>query len=178
LLLPQVPLLFMGEEWGAREPFPFFCDFAGELGEAIRDGRRQEFARFPEFADPRHRHRIPDPQAYGTFESAKLRWTDCDKAAHAEHLERYRTLLAARRRWVDPVAAGLAHGGSYRVIAAGVVAIEWTSAAGTLLLDANLTADAIEIGAPQGSEIWREGDVSAEGCYGPWSVRWGIRGDD
>ena len=38
------PLMFMGDEWGAREPFPFFCDFKGELAEAVRDGRRKEFA--------------------------------------------------------------------------------------------------------------------------------------
>ena len=44
LLSPAPPLMFMGDEWGAREPFPFFCDFTGELAEAVRDGRRKEFA--------------------------------------------------------------------------------------------------------------------------------------
>jgi 1,4-alpha-glucan branching enzyme len=55
LLLPQTPMIFMGEEWGAQQPFPFFCDFDGDLAEAVREGRREEFARFPEFADPEQR---------------------------------------------------------------------------------------------------------------------------
>ena len=44
LLAPGPPLLFMGDEWGAREPFPFFCDFKGDLAQAVREGRRREFA--------------------------------------------------------------------------------------------------------------------------------------
>src|SRR6185369_6772303 len=57
LLAPAPPLLFMGDEWGARRPFPFFCDFTGELAEAVRDGRRKEFAGV--FA--KHHDEIPDP---------------------------------------------------------------------------------------------------------------------
>lgn len=41
LLLPQVPMLFMGEEWDAPEPFVYFCDFKGALAKAIREGRRR-----------------------------------------------------------------------------------------------------------------------------------------
>ena len=52
LIAPQTPMLFMGEEWGAEQPFPFFCDFHGQLADAIRKGRREEFSHFPEFADP------------------------------------------------------------------------------------------------------------------------------
>ena len=63
LLLPQVPMLFMGEEWGSSQPFPFFCDFKGELGDLVRRGRPEKFASFPEFQDPKQRERIPDPQA-------------------------------------------------------------------------------------------------------------------
>ena len=68
-------MIFMGEEWGAMQPFPFFCDFEGELADAVRRGRREEFARFPEFQDPEQRDRIPDPLAESTFTSAKLDWT-------------------------------------------------------------------------------------------------------
>ena len=66
MLLPQIPMLFMGEEWAASTPFPFFCDFGGDLAEAVRTGRREEFARFPEFQDPEKRERIPDPEAEST----------------------------------------------------------------------------------------------------------------
>ncbi|MBF3061383.1 malto-oligosyltrehalose trehalohydrolase, partial [Pseudomonas aeruginosa] len=44
LLAPTTPMLFMGEEWGATTPFPFFCDFTGDLANAVRAGRRKEFA--------------------------------------------------------------------------------------------------------------------------------------
>src|SRR5690606_29849564 len=67
LLSPMIPLLFMGEEWGAREPFLFFTDHHGELADAVREGRRNEFAEFAEFADEETRARIPDPNAIETF---------------------------------------------------------------------------------------------------------------
>ena len=105
LLLPQIPMLFMGEEWGAAQPFPFFCDFGPELAAAVRKGRREEFARFPEFRDPAVRETIPDPTAEATFLSAKLAWGDRDRAPHAERLARYRRISAsavARSRRVLP----------------------------------------------------------------------------
>jgi maltooligosyltrehalose trehalohydrolase len=72
LLLPQIPLLFMGEEWNAAQPFPCFCDFGGELGQAVRKGRQAEFAHLPEFSDPARRHAIPDPVDEATFKTAML----------------------------------------------------------------------------------------------------------
>ena len=76
LLLPQIPMLFMGQEWAAAQPFPFFCDFGPDLADAVRNGRRDEFARFPEFQDPKTREQIPDPVAEETFAAAKLGWED------------------------------------------------------------------------------------------------------
>ncbi len=73
LLLPQIPMLFMGEEWGAPQPFLFFCDFSGDLAAAVRDGRRQEFAKFPEFADPESVDKIPDPLAEETLPRLEAR---------------------------------------------------------------------------------------------------------
>ena len=63
MLCPQIPLLFMGEETASRTPFLFFTDHHDELADAVREGRRQEFAGFAEFADPEKRERIPDPNA-------------------------------------------------------------------------------------------------------------------
>ena len=92
LLAPMPPMLFMGEEWGARTPFPFFCDFDGELAEAIRKGRRNEFAEaYETFGDD-----VPDPLAASTFKTAKLDWEERD----GEGSDRYRlvkALLAVRR---------------------------------------------------------------------------------
>jgi maltooligosyltrehalose trehalohydrolase len=68
LLSPHIPLLFMGEEFGARQPFLYFTSHLTEdLAHAVRDGRRQEFVRFPAFSDPATRARIPDPNAEQTF---------------------------------------------------------------------------------------------------------------
>jgi 1,4-alpha-glucan branching enzyme len=74
LLLPQIPMLFMGEEWHSSRPFQFFCDFGGELADAVREGRRQEFSRFAAFQSESARASIPDPQATETFQASKLDW--------------------------------------------------------------------------------------------------------
>jgi len=174
LLLPQVPMLFMGEEWGARQPFPFFCDFPGPLGDAVRTGRRKEFAKLPQFSDPVLREHIPDPQANATFESAKLRWADCEAPVHAQHLERYRRLLKARRQHIVPLLASLTRGGTYEIVANGAVTVEWGSGDSTLLLSANFTAEPVAFPSPRGREIWREGELAADGRHGPWSVRWAV----
>ncbi|HTJ95112.1 MAG TPA: malto-oligosyltrehalose trehalohydrolase [Pararobbsia sp.] len=67
LLSPQIPLLFMGEEAGSTQPFLFFTDYEGELADAVREGRRTEFARFSAFNDPARRAHIPDPNDLDTF---------------------------------------------------------------------------------------------------------------
>jgi malto-oligosyltrehalose trehalohydrolase len=98
LLLPQIPMLFMGEEWSASQPFPFFCDFSGDLAEAVRKGRREEFAKFPEFQDPATREKIPDPEADDTFQSAKLDWGEINSESHRDWIAWYRFWLFARIR--------------------------------------------------------------------------------
>ena len=71
LLAPAPPLMFMGDEWGAKQPFPFFCDFKGDLADAVRQGRRKEFAE----AYAEHGDEIPDPLAERPFELATLDWS-------------------------------------------------------------------------------------------------------
>lgn len=102
LLAPSPPLLFMGEEWGSCQPFPFFCDFGADLSDAVIEGRRQEFARFPEFSDPAERERIPNPMDEQTFQQAVLNWGDSNRPAHLHWLEVYRKLIALRHREVIP----------------------------------------------------------------------------
>ncbi|HYZ39072.1 MAG TPA: malto-oligosyltrehalose trehalohydrolase, partial [Stellaceae bacterium] len=76
LLAPQIPLLFMGEEWASSRPFAFFCDFEPGLREAVREGRRREFAHFPDFQEESSRERIPDPTALSTFLMSRLDWAE------------------------------------------------------------------------------------------------------
>jgi maltooligosyltrehalose trehalohydrolase len=102
LLSPMVPLLFMGEEWGAREPFLFFTSHHGELADAVREGRRSEFAEFAEFADEHTRERIPDPNAVETYEASKPDFSKRDEPEHAEWLSLYRHLLQLRHAEIVP----------------------------------------------------------------------------
>ncbi len=107
LLSPHPPMLFMGEEWGAREPFLFFCDFDGGLADAVREGRRQEFAAFPQFSDEAARARIPDPNAVDTFTRSTLTWSHRGEPAHARRLDLVRRLLRIRHRCITPQMAHL-----------------------------------------------------------------------
>jgi maltooligosyltrehalose trehalohydrolase len=94
LLAPHLPLLFMGEEYGEERPFPFFCSFGdAQLAEAVRQGRRQEFAAFAWQGE------VPDPQTEATFEAARLSWSWPEGTARAGLRRLYGDLLTARRRW-------------------------------------------------------------------------------
>lgn len=103
LLAPSPPLLFMGEEFGATTPFLFFCDFHGELAEAVRAGRCREFERFASFRNLPARPEIPDPNALSTFERSRLDWDSAAQPAHQEWLQFYRRLLAVRKDSIAPL---------------------------------------------------------------------------
>ena len=98
LLCPQVPLLFMGDTDGSETPFLFFTDFHDDLADAVREGRRREFAKFPAFADPEARATIPDPNALATFEASRPQ--PGPEANQWRAL--YRDLLALRRDRIVP----------------------------------------------------------------------------
>ena len=180
LLLPQIPMLFMGEEWAASQAFPFFCDFVGELADAVRKGRRKEFAKFPEFKDEKVRARIPDPQAEATFASAKLNWDETATEPHAAWLEWYRRLLAVRRAEIAPRLAAIGGDAArFELIGEEAVLVRWRLGGGEeLALAANLSATPRE-GFPDlsGRVLWQEG-VAEGGRFGPWTVRWSIGKDD
>jgi maltooligosyltrehalose trehalohydrolase len=94
---PFVPMLFAGEEWAASSPFCYFTDHQdAELGRAVSEGRRREFAAFG--WEPAQ---VPDPQHPVTFERSRLDWAELDKEPHAEMLAWHRQLLALRRRLPD-----------------------------------------------------------------------------
>lgn len=127
LLSPAVPLLFMGEEWGAREPFPFFCEFSGDLAAAVTQGRRNEFARFERFHDPAARSTIPDPCAASTFELAKLDWQTQKQPCGRKWLELYRALLEIRQRIIVPRLHGV-HDGHFAVLSPHALHAGWSLA--------------------------------------------------
>ena len=92
LLSPFTPLIFMGEEWAASTPFPFFSHLGPELGPLVTEGRAREFERMGWDAEI-----IPDPQSSATRESATLRWDEITKPDHARMLAWYQELLRLRR---------------------------------------------------------------------------------
>ena len=94
LTAPFTPMLFQGEEWAASSPFQYFTDHADpELGAAVREGRRHEFAAFGWLPDT-----VPDPQDRATFDRSKLVWGELDEPYHRRVLDWYRALIALRRR--------------------------------------------------------------------------------
>lgn len=129
LLCPQIPMLFMGEEVGAREPFLYFTDFHGALAAAVRDGRRKEFAGSPGFGSTEQRDAIPDPNAPETF--AASRWSDDAPDAEAwRGLTRH--LLTLRREAIVPRLAGAAAIGAEAIGPKAVIA-RWRLADGARL---------------------------------------------
>jgi maltooligosyltrehalose trehalohydrolase len=179
LLLPQTPMLFMGEEWGSSQPFPFFCDFEGELGELVRKGRKEEFANFPEFQNPEQREGIPDPLAQATFESAKLDWAQLKEEVHAEWLEWYQRILEVRKRSVIPHIRDMkGYSGLFEVIGAGAVAVRfWNSdSSRQLVLAANLSDESRDgFPCPAGQVLWQAGPKRIGTIMRPWSVCWTLQ---
>ncbi len=180
LLSPHIPLLFMGEEWGARTPFQFFCDFHGDLAAAVREGRRREFARFPEFRDPATRDRIPDPNSLATCERSRLDWRELDRDTARRRLERVRSLLAVRAREIVPrLGDGTGEAARYEVRDGRAFRVTWCLDDGAeLSVVANLSERPIGglDWAVRGRGIWSEPAGLAIGRtlekLPPWSVAW------
>jgi maltooligosyltrehalose trehalohydrolase len=171
LLAPDIPMLFMGEEWGSKAPFPFFCDFEGDLAQAVRKGRLQEY----KWAYDKYGDEVPDPLDAATFESARLDWETRGTPPGAKRLELVRELLAVRHREIVPRLDG-ARFGEAHASEDGLLTATWRMGDGaTLRLIANLSPNEIAHHASQnaGTPIW--GGVSGESLP-PWSVVWRIGG--
>jgi malto-oligosyltrehalose trehalohydrolase len=150
LLSPQIPLIFMGEENGAWSRFLFFTDFTGDLADAVRDGRRKEFAAFPAFADPERRKAIPDPNALSTFTSSGLTETD---AAARSWQDLYRSLLALRRTHIVPLLTDM-RSLDAAVVGPKAVLARWIAGDRILTIACNLASAAVEANLPDASPIW------------------------
>ncbi|MDB5394311.1 MAG: treZ [Rhodospirillales bacterium] len=163
LLCPQIPLIFMGDETGAVTPFLFFTDFHGDLADAVRDGRRKEFAKFPAFSDPTQRENIPDPNALSTFDGSTLDLTH-PQADGWRAL--YRDLLALRHRHIIPSLKGARSIGA-AVLGEKAVAARWRLGGEILTLVCNLGDRPVRIEAPSTAPIW--GSL-ADGVVSPKST--------
>jgi maltooligosyltrehalose trehalohydrolase len=118
LLSPFTPMLWMGQEHAETAPFQYFVSHTDpDLVEAVRSGRRREFAYFADQGE------APDPQAPETFERSKLDWSSRETGDHAATLALYRTLLRLRRDL--PAIAGQ-HAGEAEVTVHGPDTLSWT----------------------------------------------------
>ncbi|MBN3757555.1 malto-oligosyltrehalose trehalohydrolase [Paraburkholderia sp. Tr-20389] len=105
LLSPQIPLLFMDEEYGSTQPFLFFTDYTGDLANAVREGRRKEFARFSAFADEKRRALIPDPNDPQTLVKSSPVERHGDSPEYKDALDWmhfYKSALAVRAKLIAP----------------------------------------------------------------------------
>ncbi|MEA2928719.1 MAG: maltooligosyltrehalose trehalohydrolase [Hyphomicrobiales bacterium] len=151
LLCPQIPLIFMGEEEASTSPFQFFTDHHGELADAVREGRRREFASFAAFSDPARRAKIPDPNAPETFERSRPQG---DPKRGAERRTLYRKLLSLRQEHVVPRLQGARSIGAQAIGPSAVVA-RWRLGDGAVLtLAANLGAQPCGLDRPPGGLIF------------------------
>jgi maltooligosyltrehalose trehalohydrolase len=171
LLAPITPMLFMGEEWGSKVPFPFFCDFHGNLADAVRKGRRKEY----EWAYAKFGDEVPDPLDAATFQSAVLDWDARNQPAGKRRLALVRELLAIRQREITPRLAGAAFGDA-QTADNGLLTASWRIGDGAMLrLTANLSVNEMVRTSTQttGTPMW--GGEPGERIP-PWSVFWHIGG--
>ncbi|UCR84912.1 malto-oligosyltrehalose trehalohydrolase [Pseudomonas chlororaphis] len=149
LLSPMIPLLFMGDELAAPQPFLFFTSHHGELADAVREGRRGEFAAFSAFADPHKREQIPDPNAPDTFLVSRPQ-ADPDRGEQTRAL--YRQLLQLRREHIVPYLPGAEALGA-EVLAEGALCARWRLGNGQALrIDLNLSPRNVEQRPPDAAQ--------------------------
>ncbi len=183
LLSPQIPMLFMGEEWASRTPFRFFTSFGGNLAKTVREGRRSEFAKFEAFNDPESQAAIPDPEEGGTFESSKLDWNDRTEGEHGKMLQVVRELISLRRRHIIPLLkTSEGPSGVFGSVGDRGLLVSWQLASNRRLSMVGQFADVAGLGfeRPAGEVIWTSradimGDL-ARGRMPSWSLAYFLTG--
>ncbi len=169
-LLPTPILMFMGDEFHAPSPFPFFCDFPEALGAAVAEGRRREFAKL---AEPGHElDAMPAPNTPEARAAAVLDWDALDREPHASALERTRELLRLRRETLrarlparDPIG---------EMLGERALVVRWTLADGAKLrLVANLSDAAVPIAPlPPAEPLATSGEGASASSLPPWYAAW------
>jgi maltooligosyltrehalose trehalohydrolase len=142
LLSPFIPMLFMGEEHGATNPFLFFTSHNDDLAKLVREGRRAEFKHFAAFQDETRRAAIPDPNAPGTFDASV---PDCGPGGMEEFVS---ALLDLRHKSIVPALPGCRSEG-VEVLGTGAVRAAWRLGDGRrLVFGLNLGDVPVKAGLP------------------------------
>ncbi len=158
LLSPQIPMIFMGDEWGATTPFQFFVNFETDpaLEEAIRVGRAKEFEKFSSFKGEDGKSTVPDPTAIETFQRSKLDWSEIGREPHASIMAETKALLALRATQIVPLTASGFIDARYERLGTGGLLVEWRFEDGTLTFLANFADAPMQHPVPDDAAvIWR-----------------------
>jgi malto-oligosyltrehalose trehalohydrolase len=176
LLAPQIPMLFMGEEWASETPFQFFCDFGPDLAPLVAQGRREEFAKFPEFQDEKTREKIPDPTAEQTYDRCVLDWSERESENKSNHLNFVRTLLEIRSRELVPRLRKISAGARWQKISDNAIQVRWQLGDEELILTANLGDSPAMVKLEDATTIFSTHSTqSASPELSPWCVIWQIK---
>ena len=171
LLSPTIPLLFMGEEHDAAEPFQYFADWQGELRDAVRRGRALEFAHFPSYAEAAASGHLPDPCSPETMARCRI--------GTAPARETLAALLRLRATALRPLLPRLAAAGHTAQHLGPVLQLHWhfdaqdQQPARTLRMQVNLSAHRLPAAAPPPHATLLHAIGEASGQHlGAWSGRW------
>lgn len=135
LLLPQTPMLFMGQEFAASAPFIYFADHHPELARMVKKGREEFLSQFPTLQTDEGHAELPDPASPQSFMQCKLDWSERD--SHREAVDLHRDVIALRRN--DPVfSSAQPHALDGSVLSHSTFVLRWFGAAGDRLLVVNL----------------------------------------
>lgn len=128
LLSPHVPLLFMGEEYGEKNPFQYFISHTDEeLVRMVREGRKKEFAYFDWQGE------VPDPQAEGTFNQCKLTWNQTE-GEHAVLFSYYTFLISFRKERIAMKGFERKHVNVFQIPERNIIGVERTYESDYLLI--------------------------------------------
>jgi len=186
LLAPEIPMLFMGEEWAASSPFLYFCDLGPELAPLVTAGRRKEFQNFSMFRDEKQRESIPDPCAENTYLQSKLKWQEKEIADHQQWLSYYKDLLSLRKKHIVPLLKDLKPGlGQFAVLPGNILTVAWLLEDGRYLRlivnpsHGSVSAETKSIFSNSAQIIFQQpGDLSQNllsGSISPYSVVWYLK---
>ncbi|ATN37724.1 malto-oligosyltrehalose trehalohydrolase (plasmid) [Rhizobium sp. ACO-34A] len=170
LLSPQIPLFFMGDEFGSTQPFRFFCDHPAEMWASERDSRLHEAKNFQTVGDDEE---APDPNCLEAFLVSKLDRSQAARQGGQRHRMFIADLLDKRRLRVLPVIehANNIAGKSLDAVD-GVLAIDWISQGHRLELRCNLTTELLSCPPVQGNVFYRypkalSVDIATKDCRLP-----------
>jgi len=190
LLAPQIPMLFMGEEFAASAPFLYFCDVDADLAHAIADGRRLERARFASFGAsgepsahptanapaPEAGGEVPEPNDVRAFLASKITWPEALLEPHRSRRALIGELLALRRRHGAHLAR-ITRGGTFS-LTGGLLRVEWPGPEpGCWRLWVNLSSLPRALKSPPaGQSIYRSPGARTALELAPWDT-WVTLGD-